>query len=194
MQCQRPEYTEEARLAHLAGFVTVSLIVDDEGMPADIHVVDPIGLGLDESAVACMSQSGHSPAQKDGKPVPLSIKVSLPFQEHWAGDWHLGAAAFRPAEGATRPILVKAKFPEASADRRNLTVCLKLTVGKDGAPREVRVAAPHDSKLDGQAVAIVSSWRFRPGMQNREPVDVPGTLTLVHGGANGVVAGGSPPK
>src|ERR1035441_9953076 len=77
MQCRQPEYTEEARLAHLAGLVTLSLTVDDEGRPADIHVVSPLGLGLDESAVACMSQSRYSPAQQDGKPVPSRINVSV---------------------------------------------------------------------------------------------------------------------
>src|ERR1035438_6726307 len=73
MQCRQPEYTEEARIAHLAGIVTMSLTVDDDGMPTDIHVVSPVGLGLDESATACMRQSRYSPAQKDGKPVPLKI-------------------------------------------------------------------------------------------------------------------------
>jgi outer membrane biosynthesis protein TonB len=35
--------------------------------------------------------------------------------------------------------------------------------------------------LDKEAIAIVEAWRFRPGTQNRQPVDVPATLTLVHG-------------
>jgi TonB family protein len=194
MQCQQPEYTDEARIAHLTGVVTMSLTVDDDGLPADIHVVSPIGLGLDESAVACMRQSRYSPAQRDGKPVPLKIQVSLPFQEHWDGDWHLGTASFHVAEGANRPILLEAKFPEPSGDRRNLTVCLHLTVGKNGAPRDIQVAAPQDSKLDKQAVVMVTSWRFRPGAQNRQPVDVPATLTLVHGAANRVMAGGRKEK
>lgn len=189
MQCRQPEYTEEARLAHLAGVVTMSLTVDDDGVPTDIHVVSPVGLGLDENAVTCMRQSRYSPAQKDGKPVPLKINVSLPFQQHWDGDWHLGAAAFRTVEGVTRPILVKAKFPAPAGDHRSLTVCLHLTIGKDGAPHDIQSASPQDARLDKEAIAIVGDWRFRPGTQNRVPVDVPATLTLVHGAANKVVAG-----
>jgi TonB family protein len=194
MQCRQPEYTEEARIAHLAGVVTVSLTVDDDGVPTDIHVVSPVGLGLDENAVTCMRQSRYSPAQKDGKPVPLKINVSLPFQEHWDGDWHLGAAAFRTVDGATRPILVKAKFPAPAGDHRSLTVCLHLTIGKDGAPRDIQAASPQDAKLDKEAIAIVCDWRFRPGTRNRLPVDVPATLTLVHGAANHVVAGSHLPQ
>jgi TonB family protein len=193
MQCRQPAYTEEARIAHLAGIVTMSLTVDDDGMPADIHVVSPVGLGLDESAVACMRQSRYSPAQKDGKPVPLKINVSLAFQEHWDSDWHLGAASFRCTEGSARPVVVKARFPAAAGDHRNLTVCLHLTIGKDGAPRDVQIASPQDARLDKEAVAIVGSWRFRPGTQNRQPVDVPATLTLVHGAAARVVASSHEP-
>ena len=181
MQCRQPEYTEEARIAHLAGLVTLSLTVDDEGMPADIHVVSPLGLGLDESAVACMSQSRYSPAQQDGKPVPSKINVSVGFDEHWDSDWRLGAAAFRTAGGMARPKLVKANFPGASGDRRSLTVSLHLTVGKDGVPRDLQMASPQDARLDKQATAIVGGWRFQPGTQNGRAVDIAGTLTLVHG-------------
>lgn len=194
MQCRQPEYTEEARIAHLAGIVTLSLTVDDDGIPTGIHVLNPVGLGLDENAVACMRKSRYSPAQKDGKPVPLKINVSLAFQEHWDSDWHLGSAAFRIAEGALRPAVVKTNFPATSGDHRNLTVCLHLTVGKDGEPHNVQVAAAQDTRLDKEAVAIVSGWRFRPGTQNRQPVDVPATLTMIHGPANRVMASSHRPQ
>src|SRR5580698_8746221 len=100
MQCRQPEYTEEARIAHLTGTVTLSLTVNDDGIPNDIHVLTPVGLGLDESAVSCMRQSRYSPAEKDGKPVPFKIDVPLSFAGHWDSDWHLGAAAFTIANGA----------------------------------------------------------------------------------------------
>ena len=188
MQCGKPAYTEEARIAHLAGTVTMSLTVDDEGIPKEIHVLTPLGLGLDESAVACVRQSRYSPAQKDGKPVPLKINVSLAFEEHWDSDWHLGAAVFHTAEGATRPVVVKAKYPGAVGDRRNVTVCVRLTVGNDGTPRGLQVASPQDARLDKEAIAMVGDWRFRPGMQKGQPVEVPATLTLVHGLANRTMA------
>ena len=173
MQCRQPVYTEEARVAHLSGVVTMTLTVDDDGVPNDIHVVSPVGLGLDESAVACMRQSRYSPAQKDGKPVPLKINVSLGFQEHWDSDWHLSAAAFHCAGGADRPVVIKAKFPGATQDHRSVTVCVHLTVGKDGTPRDVQIPSPQDARLDKEAIAIISGWRFRPGTRNRQPVDVP---------------------
>lgn len=95
MQCQHPQYTPEARIAHLSGKVTVTLTVDDAGLPGDMHVVSPLGLGLDESALACMAQSRFSPAQKEGKPVPMKIDVSVSFEDRWDSDWHLGSSTLR---------------------------------------------------------------------------------------------------
>jgi len=183
IECGRPEYTDEARLAHLAGIVTMSLTIDDEGMPSEIHVANPLGLGLDESAVNCVRQSRYSPAQKDGKPVPLKIDVSLAFQERWDSDWHLGAAVFQTSEGTIRPVVVRTKYPGATGDHRNLTVCVHLIVGKDGAPRNLRVSSPQDARLDREAVAIIGTWHFRPGTKDSQPVEVPAVLTLVHGAA-----------
>jgi TonB family protein len=193
MQCRQPEYTEEARIAHLSGTVTLSLTVDDEGIPTDIHVVSPLGLGLDEKAVTCIHQSRYSPAQKDGKPVPSKIDVALPFQQKWDSDWHVSAAVFRTTEGCARPTVMRAKFPGSTNDRRNLTVCVRLTVGKDGAPRDVQIAAPQDARLDKEALAIVNGLLFRPGTRNRQPVDVPATFTLVHGVANRTMASSRQP-
>jgi TonB family protein len=194
MQCGKPEYTEEARLAHLAGTVTMSLTVDDEGIPKEIHVLRPLGLGLDENAVACMRKARYSPAQKDGRPVPLNVSVSVAFEERWDSDWHLGTAVFHPADGATRPLLVRATYPGAAGDHRNVTVCVRLTVGKDGAPHELQVASPQDARLDKEAMAIVADWRFRPGVQKGQPVDVPATFTLVHGVANRTMASSHRPE
>ena len=194
VRCQQPRYTEEARTAHLAGVVTMSLTIEDDGTPNDIHVTNPLGLGLDESAASCMAQSRYSPARKDGKPVPLKIDVSLTFQAPSDSDWHLGGATFQSAQGDSRPILVKAKYPAASGDKRSSRVCLHLTVGVDGVPRNIQVASPQDAKLDKQAMAIAGSWRFQPGTSKGRPVEVPATFTLIHGPGNRLVSAGRVPE
>ena len=55
-----------------------------------------------------------------------------------------------------RPILVKARFPGATGDRRSVTVCVHLIVDKAGLPRDIQVAAPRDAVLDKEAMAIVA--------------------------------------
>jgi TonB family protein len=185
MRCQQPRFTEEALVAHLAGQVTMSLTIDDDGRPHDIHVVSPLGLGLDESAVSCMGQSRYYPAEKDGKPVPLKMDVSLGFQDHWDSNWRLGKVAFQMPEGVSRPIFIKADYPAASADKRGATVCIHLTVDTAGNPTGVQLAvASQDAKLDKEAVSIAGGFRFQTGSKGGRPVAVPATLTLVHGAAN----------
>ena len=55
-------------------------------------------------------------------------------------------------------------------------------------PHDLQVASPQDARLDKEAIALLGDWRFRPGMQKGQPVDVPATFTLVHGPANRTTA------
>jgi TonB family protein len=89
---------------------------------------------------------------------------------------------------------VKAEYPAASGDKRNASVCLHLTVDKQGLPGDVQVASPQDPFLDKQAVAIAGGWRFQPGAKNGKPVEVPAVLTLIHGSVNRMAAGGREPE
>lgn len=74
-----PEYSPEARQLKYQGTVVISLIVDPSGTTRDLQVQGPLGLGLDELAVAAISTWKFEPAQKDGKPVPVAIAVEVNF-------------------------------------------------------------------------------------------------------------------
>jgi periplasmic protein TonB len=75
-----PEYTEPAREAKLQGMCVLKLIVGADGKPRDIRVIRPLGMGLDEKAVAAVSQWTFAPATKDGTPVPVQISVQVSFK------------------------------------------------------------------------------------------------------------------
>jgi len=75
-----PEYTEPAREAKLQGMCVLKLIVGADGKPRDIHVIRPLGMGLDEKAIAAVSQWTFAPATKDGTPVPVQISVQVIFK------------------------------------------------------------------------------------------------------------------
>jgi TonB family protein len=74
-----PEYSEEARKAKFQGTEIISLIVDPSGMARDMQIQRPLGLGLDEKAIAAISTWKFEPAQKDGTPVPVAIIVEVAF-------------------------------------------------------------------------------------------------------------------
>ena len=77
---RNPGYTEEARRAKLSGSVTLKLVVDKEGMPEDIRVVQSLGMGLDEKAIEAVRQWRFQPGQKDGKPVNEIVRVQVNFK------------------------------------------------------------------------------------------------------------------
>jgi TonB family protein len=74
-----PEFSEPARQAKYQGTMTISLIVDQQGVPTHLHILSPLGCGLDEKAVNAVSSWRFDPAKKDGAPVPVQIAVEVDF-------------------------------------------------------------------------------------------------------------------
>ena len=58
---------------------------------------------------------------------------------------------------------------------------LEVDVGRDGAPRAVRVReSSGHSILDESAVETVEGWLFKPGTQDGQPVDSKLMLSIVY--------------
>ena len=74
-----PEYSDPARKARYQGTIVMGLTVDASGAPRDIQIVRPLGLGLDEKAVAAVGAWKFQPAQKDGNPVSATVMVEVSF-------------------------------------------------------------------------------------------------------------------
>jgi protein TonB len=75
-----PEYSEEARKAKYQGTVVLMIIVDEKGLPQNIRVVRPLGLGLDEKAIEAVQKWRFRPAMKDGRPVKVEATVEVNFR------------------------------------------------------------------------------------------------------------------
>jgi beta-glucosidase len=74
-------FSDEARRAHFQGVCIVALIVDAQGNPQAVHVVRPLGKGLDEKAVEAVRKYRFKPAMKDGKtPVAVAVNVEVNFR------------------------------------------------------------------------------------------------------------------
>jgi periplasmic protein TonB len=74
-----PSFSEPARKAKYQGTMTLSLIVDKDCIPQHIHVMSPLGAGLDEKAVQTVKTWKFHPAEKDGQPVAVEIAVEVDF-------------------------------------------------------------------------------------------------------------------
>jgi TonB family protein len=75
-----PEYSEEARKAKYSGTVLLSIVVDEHGLPRNIKVVRPLGLGLDEKAIEAVSHWRFRPGMKGGRPVATQAQVEVNFR------------------------------------------------------------------------------------------------------------------
>jgi len=75
-----PEFSDEARRAKYQGICVVSVIVDAQGNPQRVHVIRPLGMGLDEKAVEAVRQYKFRPAQFQGHPVPVEVNIEVNFR------------------------------------------------------------------------------------------------------------------
>jgi TonB family protein len=73
-------YPEKARRLRLYGTVTVSLIVDANGTPADVHVVESAGSILDEAVLKAVRTWRFEPARKGGVRVKVRWTVKVTFR------------------------------------------------------------------------------------------------------------------
>jgi len=75
-----PGYTREARKAKYQGSVILTLVVDKKGIPRNVRVVKPLGLGLDKKAVEAVKRWRFRPGTRGGKPVDVPARVEVNFR------------------------------------------------------------------------------------------------------------------
>jgi periplasmic protein TonB len=57
----------------------LKVVIDKTGRVKNIVIVHPLGMGLDDNAVATVSRWQFSPATHDGQPVAMSVYVEVDF-------------------------------------------------------------------------------------------------------------------
>jgi protein TonB len=58
----------------------VNLVVDPQGMPRNVRVLQGVGMGLDEKAMEAVRQYRFRPATEGGKAVAVELNVEVEFQ------------------------------------------------------------------------------------------------------------------
>ena len=75
-----PEFSEQARKAKYQGTVLLTIEVDTAGRATNIHVLQGLGLGLDEKAIEAVSKWRFRPGLTNGRPVVTSATVEVNFR------------------------------------------------------------------------------------------------------------------
>jgi TonB family protein len=74
-----PTYPETARKEGYYGTCVLTLVVDSDGLPRDLKVVRPLGMGLDDKALEAAHQGRFKPATKGGMPVAVKVNIEISF-------------------------------------------------------------------------------------------------------------------
>jgi TonB family protein len=75
-----PNYTDDARQAHIQGEVGMDIIVHADGSVTVSKVTQPLGYGLDEEAEKAMTKTKCTPGQVDGRAVSVFAQVKISFR------------------------------------------------------------------------------------------------------------------
>jgi protein TonB len=76
----KADYTEEARRRGLTGEVVMEIVVRRDGSVGNVHLLEGLGLGLDERAIAAVRQWQFTPAERKGVPVDVIVEVGVEFR------------------------------------------------------------------------------------------------------------------
>lgn len=73
-------YTEEARRANLEGEVVLEIVVRRDGSVSDVRLLNGLGSGLNERAIAAVRQWRFAPATRLGQTVDVIVEVAVEFK------------------------------------------------------------------------------------------------------------------
>jgi len=75
-----PAYPDTARRAEIEGFVILQVDIDAAGAVKKVELIQGLGYGCDEAAIAAAEKSTFSPAMDQGGPVGVKMPLKYHFQ------------------------------------------------------------------------------------------------------------------
>jgi TonB family protein len=147
-----PDYSEEAYKANYSGTVLLSIVVDDHGVPRDIHIIRPLGMGLDEKAIEAVMKWRFRPGMKGGEPVATQAQVEVNFRllhdstrkYRDRGEYDLYSTIARTQDDRERLRLLnswEAKYPDSDFKHDRLEYFIaslgKLAITDSGRERDL---------------------------------------------------------
>jgi len=175
-----PEYSEEARKAALEGAVILQIVIGTDGQARDLKVLRSLGMGLDETAIAAVSNWQFHPGAKDGQPVPVFAQIEVNFRMLQV-TWHLARAEFHLPQGAPRPIVEKVSAPHVAGNASNASATLTFDIDEKGEPVNLRTDKASDEEWASNVTAALRKWKFTPASKDGNPISVSCTMDFVRG-------------
>jgi TonB family protein len=165
----------------------LSVVIGADGAPSKVELVNPHGSPYDEFAIAAVQQSKFQPATLDGKPVPVLVRVRVPFFHlnpaipklllhvpHPCSFMLNGNDPRRMASGIIPPKAIVNAVPEYSDPARKQkiqgAVIVSMLVTEEGLPTDFRIEKSLGYGLDEKALQCAAKYRFQPATRDGNPV------------------------
>ncbi|HWG18609.1 MAG TPA: TonB family protein [Acidobacteriaceae bacterium] len=195
-----PAYPEIAKAAHVQGVVVLHAIISKDGTVEKLTVVSGPPM-LTQSAMDAVQKWTYHPYLVNGQPVEVETTINVNYtfggddrsssrtaipdaQDPIPATDASGQPVHKIGAGVIPPAVLyeidpefsdeaKARVKEAGKDSKfEGTVLVQLIVNDDGRPENVHVVRGVGMGLDEKAVEAVRQYRFRPAMENGNPVPV----------------------
>ena len=75
-----PKFPPDAPKGEFSGITKVSILIDTNGNPQQIHVEQSLGPNFDKTTIAAAEKFRFKPALKNGKSVPVKICVEINYR------------------------------------------------------------------------------------------------------------------
>ena len=75
----KADYTDDARRRGIKGDVVLEIVVRRDGTVGDVTVLQGLGAGLEQRAIAAVRQWRFAPATRRGTPVDVIVEVAVEF-------------------------------------------------------------------------------------------------------------------
>lgn len=197
------EYPDEVWKSKLAGFVTVSLIVDKKGVPHNVQASQSLQPQLDQQAVFSIEQWRFKPGKYQGRVVAVRAEMKVLFGnclvDH-AVTFTVSSDSGNTSRGRPKPMdpsdcanhnrpcparAIKVLTPEYPKDAPKGefegTIVISMMVDERGNVHNAQLVQPLRKDLDEQAIVQAKEWRFRPAVYKGEPIPVHVTAEIYFG-------------
>jgi TonB family protein len=187
-------YPPNAPPDEVNGSTLLSFVVDSNGTPSGIQVLQSHGSAFDAASIDAEKQSKFQPGSLDSKPVPVRIYARVRFFDdqrpayprvisRLAMNGGLNGGFAQPPGGNrfparpydSPPVATYTPVAEYSEQARkakfNGVVLASVLVNEEGIPIDPKITRPVGMGLDEKAIESILQYRFRPAMKDGVPVE-----------------------
>lgn len=188
----RPKLPPDFSRSNLVAMATVGLIVDEQGVPRDIHLVFSTDPGCGNAAVEVIRQWRFVPGKKDGLTSRVAMEatlsflpenpersgllvrpgVSRDFGPHLKGH-EIAATNSKKGEHWSPPRVIKRKQPDYPDEMRDRNkqgeAMVEMLINPAGVVTHVRAVSSTNAYFAIEAERAASYWRFEPARKNGKP-------------------------